>query len=357
MAKNPRAEINLESITDAYKSFEANANTDYAASQKSDLSVAQLNSQTTVRLPEDALKDCSMRESRAGSNEGEATLVKPTHCQVSQQFTLNERQHIAFVLAGSYLLDSFKRAEKQLKPGKPLRMHIAGEGGTGTSRVVEALVYLSKAWGRPKGVVTVAPTRIAAVHVIGETAHSNFKTMKYFKPSLSDIEDWEAVYMVIWDEISMAEQKLLVKSFENLRKILGTLPGEEFRVHFEASGDFLQLPPCCGGYIFEAPIASKNLFEADELLQKRYGKSEKSDCFPKHFSNATTIVNIDAFQIWRSFDTVIRLENNMRHKKDPMYGLLLQRLRLGTHTLHNIENLNIRPIDLHGSDERSISEF
>ncbi len=57
------------------------------------------------------------------------------------------KQDIAFLIPESYLMDSFERSLLQLNPGKPLRMHISEEVGTGKSRVVEALKYLSYSWG------------------------------------------------------------------------------------------------------------------------------------------------------------------------------------------------------------------
>ena len=101
---------------------------------------------------------------------------------------MNETQHIAFFIAGSHLLDAFKRSTARVSPGKPLRMHIAGEGGTGKSRVIDALKYLSTAWGRPNAEVTIAPTGIAAVLVKGETVHSKLHTMNYFKLTSKELK-------------------------------------------------------------------------------------------------------------------------------------------------------------------------
>lgn len=53
-------------------------------------------------------------------------------------------------------------------------MHISGEAGAGKSRVVEARNYLGTSWGRSDALSTVAPTRIAAVFINGESVHSEF---------------------------------------------------------------------------------------------------------------------------------------------------------------------------------------
>ncbi len=54
-------------------------------------------------------------------------------------------------------------------------MHVSGEGGTGKSRVFEALLFLAAGWSQPDSILTVAPTGIAAVQVNGETVHSKLQ--------------------------------------------------------------------------------------------------------------------------------------------------------------------------------------
>ena len=126
-----------------------------------------IEEETIVRLLEDAIKGCFENKRFGTESEDRSIIVNLTLGNVSNRFTLNERQNIAFVIAGSHLLDAFRRALRGDSPGKPLRMHIAGEGGTGKSRVVEALRFLCKYWVKPNAVVTVAPTGIAAVLIKG----------------------------------------------------------------------------------------------------------------------------------------------------------------------------------------------
>ena len=132
--------------------------------------------------------------------------INPTINQVSALFTLNEKQHVAFSIAGSALLDSFLRAIQKDSQGVPLRMYIGGVGGTGKSRIVEALRYLSRTWGQPNAVQIVASTGIAAVLIKGETVHRKLflNTSHSFKPTLAQCEAFRHVYMLIRDEISMA---------------------------------------------------------------------------------------------------------------------------------------------------------
>ena len=131
-----------------------------------------------------------------------------------------------------------------------------------------------------------------------------------FKPTLKDIETWAEVYMVIWTEISMTEQRLFVTAFRKLRKLLCTPLDQELRLHFVTAGDFTQLPPCFGGYIFEAASVPHNLddgceFEENGVINDRNRTSKVSK--RRIDPNQTT-----AFQIWRSFSIIVRLNVNMR---------------------------------------------
>ena len=105
--------------------------------------------------------------------------MQKSRSQLSKHFSLNELRHTAFVIAGSHLLDSLLRATAEGPPGKPLRKHIYGEGGTGKSRVLEALRYLIKR-GEASAVVKVAPTGIYAVLIEVETVHSKLQTLNFY---------------------------------------------------------------------------------------------------------------------------------------------------------------------------------
>ena len=296
----------------------------------------------------------------------EKLLSEPSLAQVSQHFTLNERQHIAFVTAGSHFLDSFLRTAAQEPPGKPLQMHIAGEGGTAKSRIIEALRYLRKAWRKPNAVVTVAPTGIAAVLIKGETVRSNFKTMNYFNPTTRDIEAWSEVYMVIWDEMSMTEQSLFVKAFRNLARILSTKHWEEERVHFITAGDFPLLLPCFGGYMFEKPCSFRDsndkgienslTCDAKEYFASKYEEYRK-EYRGRSSCKQVNPQNITAFQLWRNFKIISSLNENMRHCQDPEYGKFLQRLRLGEHTENDIEVLNSRYLNPRTPNDKIHRDF
>lgn len=53
-----------------------------------------------------------------------------------------------------------------------LRMFLTGEGGTGKSRVIDAVEAFCKSWHRPNSLAKTAMTGKAAVGIAGRTLHS-----------------------------------------------------------------------------------------------------------------------------------------------------------------------------------------
>ncbi|RLN86346.1 hypothetical protein BBJ28_00018732 [Nothophytophthora sp. Chile5] len=110
---------------------------------------------------------------------------------VSIRYTLNREQHAAFVLFAAPLL--FKIVNK------PIPAHLAGvfdtaplivtgAGGTGKSRIVDAVRGLVSAWNRPNAVMVVGTTGIAAANLNGQlfTAQSeSASTCPVISPSIS----------------------------------------------------------------------------------------------------------------------------------------------------------------------------
>ncbi len=117
-------------------------------------------------------------------------------------------------------------------------MHISGEAGTGKSRVVEALKYLSASWGRREAISTVATTGIAAVLFNGETVHSKLlvKSRSISRgQEREEINQWSKVFMLMWDEISMTGQAYFAKPTKPMRRFLCTAQDEDPRVTYDHS--------------------------------------------------------------------------------------------------------------------------
>jgi hypothetical protein len=115
------------------------------------------------------------RESTAQSNHNEEVTpyVYLTDDQQSEdaiartieQFTLNEEQQHAFCIIAEHTVG-------KSQVGDQLLMAIFGEGGTGKSRVVEAVRYWFTALNRQHELVVTGLTGAAAFNIRGPTLHS-----------------------------------------------------------------------------------------------------------------------------------------------------------------------------------------
>ena len=96
--------------------------------------------------------------------------------KVSKLYSLNEKQHIEFSIAGKALFSAYLLCLESKEEVSPLRMYIGGEGGTRKSQIIKAIMLLAESWNIKSSARTVAPTGIAAVQVSGQTVDSFFKT-------------------------------------------------------------------------------------------------------------------------------------------------------------------------------------
>ncbi|MEM1003564.1 MAG: hypothetical protein AAGH46_13035, partial [Bacteroidota bacterium] len=177
---------------------------------------------------EDALNDTDTDMCEKTLKEFGSSKLCPTLKSVADKFTLNEKQRIAFFIVGNALLKSIRDQiveenlisieENPEKNSIPLRMYLGGEGGTGNSRVIKVLIYLSQSWGRPNAVQTIAPTGQAAVLTNGETAHSFLKlsNRNFKESSLSEEEKirYRELVLLIYDEIGMSGKYEFAKSLK-----------------------------------------------------------------------------------------------------------------------------------------------
>lgn len=122
----------------------------------------------------------------------------PTIQEHSQHWTLNQKQHMAFVLmAGAILhylysincdftedrMSQNKEMMKRLKnildqlneilpDSKQLLMFLSGCGGSGKSRIIKAFLDFARRWNSSTTVVVTATSGIAAMLIGGCTLHS-----------------------------------------------------------------------------------------------------------------------------------------------------------------------------------------
>ena len=190
---------------------------------------------------------------------------------------------------------------------------LSGQGGSGKSRVIQAVmnfcknlcIALNVEFSRHTILVT-ALTGAAAVGINGETTSRACKLNSNSDKIKMD-EVWvDEVCMLIVDEISFCSQDNLTK----MNKNLNTLCDKSQHKHFFGdlpvlfSGDFSQLPPVEG----------------------------------------TSLLAQD-FNLWRdSVNTFLELRTNHRFKDDPEWGAMLQTLRNDGLSKSQVEIINQRVV-------------
>jgi hypothetical protein len=249
---------------------------------------------------------------------------------VAEMFTLNQRQNIAFQLLCRHL-DRVERGERAIPQ---LCQFVGGEGGTGKSRVIEALIALFASKGIRHRLLVTATSGTAAASINGITIHSacNFSvdtSRTTFTAAASTVlrvdgqsrMDWQEKYMLIIDEISMlgartlhaVNQQLCVfrgstEDFGGIPVVLWLGDPHQFRPVQERSvlvpsDDF----PWDGGKVFR--------------LEQRYEHDK-------------------AHTLWKKFTTVVMLHEQVRAAGDPQLQRLLVRVRQGQADQTDVDLLN-----------------
>jgi hypothetical protein len=260
------------------------------------------------------LKNAEMREEiriRDQQNEDVIPGVFLTGSDITsliRDFSLNTNQARAFRIICNHALGHHLPTEPQLLMG------VFGEGGTGKSRLIEAIRVWFKRNGRGNELIVAATTGTAAVKIKGSTVHSAVSIPieiddgnRLGKLSPAQVEAWtERRYMVI-DEISMMDCKVMEYLHTQLA-IAKANPEVSFGgVNIIFFRDFLQLPA----------VRNPDLY----IDSKEWGAGHR---------------------LWRSLNAVVILKEQMRQAGDPLYASLLSRFRLRVPTDEDIEILRRR---------------
>lgn len=239
------------------------------------------------------------------------------------QFTLNTEQAHAFRLVAEHAMGN----QEQL----PLHMFIGGAGGTGKSRVIEALSYFFQIRNETRRFRLSSYTGIAARNISGMTLHTalnlgQLKTMIEKNESRSRkelIESWEGVDYLFIDEVSMVGCSMLV----DISMALGiakesTAPFGGINVIF--AGDFCQLPP----------VGDTPLYTAIESVTNKPSDSQTENGQKK----------IKGLTLWHGISVVILLSKSMRQsgQENERFRALLERLRFGICTDDDVRLLKSR---------------
>ena len=155
------------------------------------------------------------------------------------ELSLNTEQARAFRIIAIHSIDQGL---------KPLRMYIGGPGGTGKSRVIQALTDFFKQRGESRRLRLASFTGAAAKNIGGTTLHTALclsptgKNTTGTKTQADLVAMWDGVDHLLVDEVSMIGCSMMADIHDALVNATGcTDPFGGINVIF--AGDFAQLPP------------------------------------------------------------------------------------------------------------------
>lgn len=201
---------------------------------------------------------------------------------IISEYTLSLEQERAFRIIAEHSM--------LLKPG-PLRMFLNGPGGTGKSRVINALTDFLQRRNQSRRFRLCSYTGVAAKNITGMTLHSalllNHRAKKGVVTQTNHdlISMWQGVDYMFIDEASMVGSKLLVQ----INNALCRAKEEQSAfggVSIIFAGDFAQLPPV-----------------GDSQLFSRVRTLSGSEAVQKH---------VQGKLLWFSVDVVVILQQVMR---------------------------------------------
>lgn len=210
------------------------------------------------------------------------------------------------------LTNSSKHASDAPLPVEQLRMYVGGPGGTGKSRIIDAVKHLFKIRSKSAWLQCAAPTGTAAKAITGRTffsmlginpkAKAQPERRKTQRSTREDAAaDLKQLKFIIFDEVSMIPCSVLHEISSRLIAINGANTNCDFGgVHVLFFGDFYQLTPCNGKPLYNSKA---EVSEWDETIQGR--------------------------KLWTRINKVFFLTQQHRQQQDQPFGDMLQRIRHG----------------------------
>ena len=223
------------------------------------------------------------------------------------------------------------------EPEKKLCVFLTGGAGVGKSLVISTLyqtlhrLLCSDSGQNPEDIriLLCAYTGLAAYNIKGSTLHSAFciepnKKLKYKQLSDDKRNTLQTKYrhlnILVIDEVSMVGNEML--NFLNLRLQEIKCNKEHFGgVHILLVGDLFQLRPVGDGWIF---------------------------------ANASSDYSSLGPNLWRTHFKMFELTEIMRQKDDSMFAQLLNRIREGNQTEHDLATLEARSVKFDESRYQSL---
>jgi hypothetical protein len=272
---------------------------------------------------------------------GPSTTFLETGKELVARLTLNQKQAIAFLILCRQL-DLVHRGEKG-DLGQ-LCQFVGGEGGTGKSRIIKALVDLFASKGLSNRLLITATSGTAAARINGITIHSACgfsKDQGTGTNTAKDLDgarmpkradrfvhgqsrmDWQEKDVLVIDEVSMLGARTLHAVNEQLCKLRGS------------QKDFGGIPIVlfCGDFHQFRPVQERSILLSSAAVSWDVDNSFKAEQRHRHDK---------AHALWKKFTTVVMLDEQMRAAGDPELQRLLKRIRLGVQDRTDLDLLNSR---------------
>ena len=269
---------------------------------------------------------------------GPSTSFSEVGRQVAQLLTLNHRQTIALRLLCHHL-DRLHRGESDIPQ---LCQFVGGEGGTGKSRVIEAVIAVFARKAMLHRLLVTATSGTAAARINGITIHAACNvSVDTSRPAPSSAPahnhnpssstrlrvdgqsrmDWQEKDVMIVDETSMLGARTLgvvnerLCDFRGCTQDFGGIPIILFL------GDFKQF----------RPVQERSILVPSSEFAWDEGKTFKVEQRHQHDK---------AHRLWRRFTTVVMLKEQVRAAGDPQLQRLLTRIRQGIADQGDVDMLN-----------------
>ncbi|KAM4066757.1 PIF1-like helicase [Hirsutella rhossiliensis] len=260
---------------------------------------------------------------------------------LAARLTLNKKQAIAFLIICRQL-DLIRRGEKSNV--RQLCQFVGGEGGTGKSRVIEALVELFASKDQSNRLMITATSGTAAARINGITIHSACgfsKDLAAAANAAKDLDgvrlpkqaerfvdgqsrmDWQEKDVLVIDEVSMLGARTLHAVNEQLCRLRGS--------HQDFGG--IPIVLFCGDFHQFRPVQERSILLPSTAVSWDVDSSFKAETRHQHDK---------AHALWKRFTTTVMLDEQVRAAGDPELQRLLRRIRLGVQDRSDLDLLNSR---------------
>ncbi|KAJ3552042.1 hypothetical protein NPX13_g11212 [Xylaria arbuscula] len=245
----------------------------------------------------------------------------------TSNYTLNALQNMALQLVCRFL-DKYTSNPDSV--GQHLQ-YTGGAGGTGKSRIIDALKYVFTATGQPHLLQITGTSGSAAAQIGGTTVHSacglDARRSSSNQPLIfSEAKKWiwKQKLVLVIDEVSMLGGATLYDISCHLQS-LRDCPDKPFGgiPVVLLMGDFYQF----------APVRETSLL-VNKIVDPALASVGQS-----------TISHHRGYSLWLLFKTVVLLEEQVRARDDPQLGALLDRIRAGVQTRQDLDLLNTNLVD------------